>query len=85
MTSVWGRAALRHDTTHTEAHLDECSRCTGLYLELSEINSNLSGILGPALLGVAATGYLGPRRTTPTPQPTLTAFASGRHSGMNEA
>jgi RNA polymerase sigma factor (sigma-70 family) len=46
------------DTTRVEAHLDECSRCTGLYLELAEINSNLSGILGPALLGVAATGYL---------------------------
>lgn len=46
------------DTARVEAHLDECSRCTGLYLELSEINSNLSGILGPALLGPAAGGYL---------------------------
>ncbi len=47
------------DSARVEAHLDECSRCTGLYLELTEINSNLSGILGPAVLGIAATGYVG--------------------------
>ena len=47
------------DSTRVEAHLDECSKCMGLYLELSEINSNLSGILGPALLGTAAAGYVG--------------------------
>ena len=46
------------DATRVEAHLDECSRCTGLYLELGEINSNLSGILAPVLLGTAAAGYL---------------------------
>ncbi|WP_344771557.1 sigma-70 family RNA polymerase sigma factor [Aeromicrobium panaciterrae] len=46
------------DVHAVEAHLDDCSRCTGLYLELSEVNSNLSGILGPAVLGTAATGYL---------------------------
>jgi hypothetical protein len=46
------------DATRVEAHLDECTRCMGLYLELSEINSNLSGILGPALLGSAASGYI---------------------------
>lgn len=45
------------DSARVESHLDECSRCTGLFLELSEINSNLSGILGPALLGTAAAGY----------------------------
>ena len=47
------------DSARVEAHLDECSRCTGLYLELSEINTNLSGILGPAVLGAAAAGYVG--------------------------
>ncbi|WP_159538041.1 sigma-70 family RNA polymerase sigma factor [Aeromicrobium sp. 9AM] len=46
------------DSARVESHLDECSRCTGLYLELAEINSNLSGILGPALLGSAAAGYV---------------------------
>lgn len=46
------------DSNAVEAHLDGCSRCTGLYLELAEVNSNLSGILGPAILGTAAAGYL---------------------------
>jgi len=46
------------DTHAVESHLDECSRCTGLYLELAEVNSNLSGILGPIILGTAAAGYL---------------------------
>lgn len=46
------------DAAQVDSHLDGCSRCTGLYLELSEVNSNLSGILGPALLGTAAAGYL---------------------------
>lgn len=53
------RGLSARDSVRVEAHLDECSRCTGLYLELSEINSNLSGILGPALLGTAAAGYVG--------------------------
>lgn len=53
------RGLSARDTSRVEAHLDECSRCTGLYLELAEINSNLSGILGPALLGTAAAGYVG--------------------------
>ncbi|MEV7397115.1 sigma-70 family RNA polymerase sigma factor [Aeromicrobium sp. NPDC092404] len=47
------------DTSRVEAHLDECSRCTGLWLELAEINARLSGILGPAVLGTAAAGYVG--------------------------
>ena len=46
------------DTAKVEAHLDDCSRCTGLQLELAEVNSNLSGVLGPALLGTAFTGYV---------------------------
>lgn len=46
------------DTSRVEEHLDECSRCTGIQLELADINSGLSGLLGPALLGSAATGYL---------------------------
>ncbi|WP_332667744.1 sigma-70 family RNA polymerase sigma factor [Aeromicrobium sp.] len=52
------RGLSTRDSARVEAHLDECSRCMGLYLELSEINSNLSGILGPALLGTAAAGYV---------------------------
>jgi RNA polymerase sigma factor (sigma-70 family) len=41
-----------------EAHLDQCRRCTGLYLELIEVNRDLGGLLVPAVLGVSATGYL---------------------------
>ncbi|MFT4299187.1 MAG: sigma-70 family RNA polymerase sigma factor [Aeromicrobium sp.] len=54
------------DTRKVETHLDECARCTGLYLELREVNTNLAGILGPALLGSAATGYLGAAATAST-------------------
>ncbi len=46
------------DTGKVEAHLDTCARCMGLSLELDEVNQHLSGLLGPALLGAAASGYL---------------------------
>ncbi|HET9860408.1 MAG TPA: sigma-70 family RNA polymerase sigma factor [Nocardioidaceae bacterium] len=49
----------RRDTTKVEEHLDECRRCTAMYLELTEVNSNLAGIIAPLLLGAAAAGYLG--------------------------
>lgn len=46
------------DTSRVETHLDDCRRCMGIYLELGEVNSNLAGIIGPAVLGAAASGYL---------------------------
>ncbi len=46
------------DTSRVEDHLDGCSRCAGLHLELREVNSNLSGVLGPAVLGPVFAGYL---------------------------
>ncbi|KQX75120.1 sigma-70 family RNA polymerase sigma factor [Aeromicrobium sp. Root472D3] len=46
------------DTATVERHLDGCSRCTGLHLELREVNSNLSGVLGPAVLGPVFAAYL---------------------------
>src|SRR4051794_35338068 len=49
----------KRDAAKVEEHLDECRKCTAVYLELNEVNSNLSAILGPALLGAAAAGYLG--------------------------
>src|SRR3954451_17641706 len=46
------------DATKVQQHLDGCRRCTAMYLELTEVNSNLAGIIAPLLLGAAATGYL---------------------------
>jgi RNA polymerase sigma factor (sigma-70 family) len=48
----------RRDSAKVAEHLDECHRCTGLYLELSEINSNLGALLGPAVLGGSAAAYV---------------------------
>jgi RNA polymerase sigma factor (sigma-70 family) len=48
----------RRDAARVEAHLDECRRCMAIYLELGEVNSNLSGILAPLLLGGAAAAYV---------------------------
>ncbi len=49
----------RRDQGKVRAHLDDCRSCTGIYLELVEVNSSLAGILAPLLLGaVAGTAYL---------------------------
>ena len=48
----------RRDVTKVEHHLDGCRRCTAMYLELDEVNSSLAALLGPLVLGAAATGYL---------------------------
>ncbi len=52
------RGLSKRDAGKVQAHLDECRRCAAMYLELTEVNSNLAGIIGPLLLGAAATGYL---------------------------
>ncbi len=49
----------RRDAAKVEAHLSECRPCTAVYLELTEVNSNLSGILAPLLLGGVAAAYVG--------------------------
>jgi RNA polymerase sigma factor (sigma-70 family) len=49
----------RRDATRVRSHLDECRRCMAIYLELTEVNSNLAGVLAPLLLGGAAAAYLG--------------------------
>lgn len=49
----------RRDTTRVEQHLQECRRCTAIYLELTEVNSGLGALLAPLLLGSAAAGYVG--------------------------
>ncbi|NUS51976.1 MAG: sigma-70 family RNA polymerase sigma factor, partial [Nocardioidaceae bacterium] len=48
----------KRDAAKVQQHLDGCRRCTAMYLELNEVNSNLAGIIAPLLLGAAATGYL---------------------------
>ena len=54
------RGALsRRDATRVEDHLEHCRPCTAAYLELSEVNSSLAAVLGPALLGGVAAVYLG--------------------------
>ncbi|MDO9377813.1 MAG: sigma-70 family RNA polymerase sigma factor [Nocardioidaceae bacterium] len=49
----------RRDQAKVGEHLDGCARCTAVYLELSEVNSDLGALVGPAVLGAAAAGYLG--------------------------
>ncbi|KQT93883.1 hypothetical protein ASG49_02700 [Marmoricola sp. Leaf446] len=51
-------ALARRDVRKVEDHLDVCLPCTGVYLELREVNSSLSGLLGPVVLGGAAAAYL---------------------------
>jgi RNA polymerase sigma factor (sigma-70 family) len=48
----------RRDVQKVESHLDGCRRCTAMYLELNEVNSSLAALLGPLVLGAAASGYL---------------------------
>lgn len=53
-------ALSRRDVAKVEHHLEGCRPCTGVYLELVEVNSELRAILAPLLLGaVAGTAYLG--------------------------
>ena len=52
-------ASSRRDATKVEHHLDECRSCMAIYLELTEVNSNLGALLAPLLLGGVATAYLG--------------------------
>jgi RNA polymerase sigma factor (sigma-70 family) len=52
------KALSKRDTATVDDHLETCSRCSALYLELAEVNSNLPGLLAPVVIGTAATGYL---------------------------
>ncbi|MBZ5740595.1 sigma-70 family RNA polymerase sigma factor [Nocardioides mangrovi] len=49
----------KRDAHRVEKHLDECRACAAIYLELTEVNSNLRAVLAPLLLGAAAAAYLG--------------------------
>ncbi|SDT12827.1 RNA polymerase sigma factor, sigma-70 family [Nocardioides scoriae] len=47
----------RRDTRKVEDHLPTCRPCTAVWLELDEVNSSLSGLLAPVVLGAAAPAY----------------------------
>ncbi len=49
----------RRDSSKVEDHLEGCRRCTGIYLELAEVNSGMGALLAPLLLGGAAAAYVG--------------------------
>ena len=55
----------RRDAAKVEDHLDECRSCMAIYLELTEVNSNLGALLAPLLLGGVATAYLGTAAVAP--------------------
>lgn len=44
----------KRDSGKVEAHLDECRACMAIYLELTEVNSNLGALLALLLLGSSA-------------------------------
>lgn len=69
--------ASRRDATKVEAHLQECRPCTAVYLELTELNNNLAGIIGPLLLGGVAAAYVAASAGALTPAAWLAA-APGR-------
>jgi RNA polymerase sigma factor (sigma-70 family) len=48
----------RRDAGKVEGHLGGCRTCAAIYLELSEVNSNLGAILAPLLLGGAGAAYV---------------------------
>jgi RNA polymerase sigma factor (sigma-70 family) len=48
----------RRDVQKVETHLGGCRKCTAMYLELDEVNSSLAALLGPLVLGAAASSYL---------------------------
>ncbi|MGH3472912.1 MAG: sigma-70 family RNA polymerase sigma factor [Nocardioidaceae bacterium] len=48
----------KRDAAKVDEHLKGCTRCAAAYLELTDVNSNLSAIVAPLLLGTAAAGYL---------------------------
>lgn len=66
----------KRDNEKVSAHLDQCRQCTAVYLELTEVNSELAAILGPIVLGSAAATYLGIATTTGT------ATAGAGHAGI---
>jgi RNA polymerase sigma factor (sigma-70 family) len=68
----------RRDTGKVKDHIQHCRRCTAVYLELTEVNSDLSAIIAPLLLGTAATGYVATAAGGAATATGLLDFAMGR-------
>ena len=52
------KGASRRDAQRVEQHLGECRSCAAIYLELTEVNSNLGAVLAPLVLGGLAAAYV---------------------------
>ncbi|MGN0063377.1 MAG: sigma-70 family RNA polymerase sigma factor [Nocardioides sp.] len=48
----------KRDRAKMETHLEECRACYAIYLELTEINSNLGALIAPLVLGGLAAAYV---------------------------
>jgi RNA polymerase sigma factor (sigma-70 family) len=48
----------RRDATRVDDHIESCRACAAVYLELTEVNSGLAGLLAPLLLGSAGLAYI---------------------------
>jgi RNA polymerase sigma factor (sigma-70 family) len=53
----------RAEAARVRRHLDGCARCQLLFSDLADVNSRLGTLLGPIVLGGAATAYLAARGT----------------------
>ena len=69
----------RRDAQKVDQHLEECPRCAAVYLELTEVNSNLSAIVGPLLLGGAAAAYISTMSASAGSVGTLLWLSRTRH------
>ncbi len=49
----------KRDSAKVGEHLEGCRACTAMYLELTDVNSDLRAIIAPVVLGTAALGYTG--------------------------
>jgi len=52
-------SAKKSDVTEVESHLESCSPCNGVYLELEELNSHLGAVSGVVALGFAVPAVAG--------------------------
>ncbi len=48
----------KRETAAVAAHLTDCAECRAVYLELSDVNVTLRGIVAPVILGPATAAYL---------------------------